>query len=101
MIYSETYGGLLTDIPLSNYLSEQEIECFKMEDPKSHPMLAGMEPRAIESLLDNIDERLGLWLNYNIFLMAFDDIVAIGDTLGILDRNEVSALNLKDSLEQD
>jgi hypothetical protein len=99
MIYKETYNGLLEEIPLTDYLSEQEIECFKMEHPEDHPLLADMESKAMESLMDNIDERLGLWLNDNIFSMAFDDIVDIGDSLNILNKESLEGANLKDTIE--
>ena len=99
IIYKETYTGLLKDIPLTNYLSVEEIDCFKMEHPEDHPMLEDMEPNARESLMDNIDERLGLWLNDNIFSLAFDDIIDIGDSMQILDKQSALTSNLKDSIE--
>ena len=97
--YRETYDGLLTEIPITNYMSKEEAEVFKSDDSKDHTLLANLDKRAQDLLTDNIEERFGLWLNDNIYSMAFDDILGISDSLGLIDIAEKEAKELKDTIK--
>ncbi len=78
--YYESYGGLLTEIPLSNYLTEKEIEIFKTSDPGQRPEMINLDSLAKKSLLDNIEERFDYWFHDHLFSMFFDDIIKIADS---------------------
>lgn len=97
--YRETYDGLLNEIPYTNYFSEEEAEVFKSDDINDLPLLANLNERARNSLSDNIEERFGLWLHDNIYSMAFDDILDISDSLGLINLNNINVKELKDTVK--
>ena len=98
--YRETYEGLLTEVPLTDYMSEAEAETFKSDDSKVHPIIDAMEPKSKESLINNIEERFGYWLNDNIYSLAYDDIVEIADSLGLFDNKSINVAEMKDTVKQ-
>ncbi|MCG8309364.1 MAG: hypothetical protein MI975_18365 [Cytophagales bacterium] len=97
--YSETYKGILTEIPITNYMTKEEAESFKM-DSEEHPLLAGLDAKARNSLIGNIEERFGYWLHDNIYSLAFDDIIRLADSLHIIDLDEIRVKTLKDSISK-
>ena len=97
--YRETYDGLLTEIPFTNYFNEEEAEVFKSDNSEDHPLLANLDKRARNSLTDNIEMRFGLWLHDNIYSMEFDDILEISDSLGLIDLNKVNVKAVKDTVK--
>lgn len=97
--YRETYDGILTEIPLSNYMSEAEAEAFKMDDREDHPLFAGLESKARKSLIDNIEERFGLWLHANMYSLIVDDIINVADSLKMIDKISINTEELKDSVQ--
>lgn len=97
--YSETYEGLLTEIPLTNYMSEMEAESFKMGDSKNHPLFANLEPKSRKSLVDNIEERFEYWLHDNIYSMAFDDIIEIADSMQLMEKLHINVGEVKDTVK--
>lgn len=99
--FRETYEGLLTEIPLIDYMSEAEAKIFKMEMESSedHPLLANLEPKSRESLIDNIEERFGFWLHDNIYSMAFDDIIKIADSLKLIEKQMINLADVKDTVK--
>ena len=99
--YEEIYEGLLTDIPITDYMSREEAEFFKSENTDEQPLLANIKnSKAINSLEENIEERFGYWLHDNLFSLAYDDIVNIADSLHVFDIEEVDVASLKDSVKQ-
>jgi hypothetical protein len=98
--YRETYEGLLTEIPLTQYMSESEAQVFKYDGPKEHQLLARLNSRSRESLMDNIEERFEFWLSDNIFSLAFDDIIEIADSMEIIEKQELELAELKDTVIQ-
>lgn len=98
--FRETYEGILTEIPLTRYMSEAEAETFKMEDSEENPIFNSLESRSKESLIDNIEERFEYWLMDNIFSIAFDDIMEIADSLMLFNNRTVNASVIKDSVKQ-
>lgn len=98
--YSETYEGIITEIPLTNYMSEAEAETFKKDDSEDHPITANLEPKAKESLIDNIEERFGFWLHDNIYSVAFDDIIKIADSLKLIKKQMIDLSHVKDTVKQ-
>jgi len=97
--YSESYDGLLTEIPITNYMSEDEAEVFKSNSPQDHPLLENLDKKSQNSLSDNIEERFGYWLHDNIYSLAFDDIVEIIDSLGLINAKSINVIELKDSVK--
>lgn len=97
--YRETYEGILTEIPLMNYMSKAEAETFKMDNQEDHPLFIGLDSKARKSLIDNIEERFGLWLHANMYSMIVDDIINVADSLKMLDKNSINNKALKDSVQ--
>lgn len=97
--YRETYEGVLTEIPLANYMSEAEAETFKSENSEDQPLLANLEPKARESLVDNIEERFSFWLHDNIYSMAFDDIIEVIDSLKLIEKQMINVAQVKDTVK--
>lgn len=98
--YSETYGGVLTEIPLKNYLQENEIEAFKSNDSEKYLEKFIPDHKARVSLSDNIEERAGFWLHDHIYAMAFDEIIDLADSLQLLDIQRVNLPQIKDTVRQ-
>jgi hypothetical protein len=98
--YSETYGGVLTDIPLSEYLQPVEIEALKSDDPEKYLEKFISDRKSRKSLSDNIEERMGFWLHDHIYVMAFDDIIHIADSMQLLDVQLVNVAEVKDTVRQ-
>ena len=98
-IYHETFGGILTKVPLSNYMSEEEIQLIKMDDSEKHPLVMNMNPKARQSLIDNIDERAGFWIHDNLFEIVFEDILEIAYSSSIINRDKINVGALKDSIK--
>ena len=97
--YRETYNASITDIPITNYVNEQEAEVFKSDDSEEHPLLKHLDERAQNSLSDNIEERYGLWLHDNIYSMAFDDIMDVADSLGLIKVQNINLNEVKDTIK--
>ena len=98
--YSETYGGVLTEIPLKNYLQENEIEAFKSNDSEKYLEKFIPDRKSRGSLSDNIEERAGFWLHDHIYAMAFDDIMQLVDSLQLLDIQRFNLAEIKDTVRQ-
>lgn len=98
--YRESYDGLLTEIPITEYMTLQEADVFKSSNPEDHPMLVKLEEKSQNSLSDNIEERFGYWLHDNIYSLAFNDIIEIADSLKILDYRNVDVKALKDTVKK-
>jgi hypothetical protein len=99
--YSERYTGIMKDIPMTNYLSEQEFEAFMMDNSEDHPLMAGLDEKAQESLLVNIEERVGYWFHDYLYTLAFDDIVQLGDSAGLLSKERNNLNEIKNVIEQE
>lgn len=97
--YRETYDASITHIPITNYMSTAEAEVFKSEDSEKHPLLKNLDKKAQNSLSDNIEERFGLWWHDNIYSMAFDDILEIADSLGLLNQQNINIDEVKDTIK--
>ncbi len=82
--YSETCQGLLTEIPLRDYLTEKEIEIYKSRDPGHHPDLMDLDSISRKSLLDNIEGRYDDWFNESFFSKMFNDLWYIADSANLL-----------------
>lgn len=98
-ILKETYSGVLTEIPLTNYMSKEEAEIIKMDDSESHPIIKNLESASRESLIESIEERFGYWLDDNIYSIAFDDILSIADSFHFVNKEELDHILLKDTLK--
>ena len=98
--YSETYGGVLTEIPLDKYLQQLEIDAFKSNDSEKYLEKFISDHKSRKSLSDNIEERAGFWLHDHIYTMAFDDIIRLADSLQLLDIKRVNLRQIKDTVRQ-
>ncbi|MCK5702577.1 MAG: hypothetical protein KAI29_15540 [Cyclobacteriaceae bacterium] len=98
--YYETYGGLLTEIPLSNYLTEKEIEIFKASDPDQRPEMINFDSLARKSLLDNMEERFDYWFHDHLFSMFFDDLITIADSSHLIKITAIDPTELKKVVRQ-
>ncbi len=97
--YSETYTGILTDIPLNHYLLEEEITALKSPDSDTYFAAKNLTKAARSALSDNMDERLGFWLNDQMFAIAFDDILHIADSLQLITTPANNYQQVKDSVK--
>ena len=97
--YSETYEGLLTEIPLTNYMSEMEVEVYKLGEPEDHPIFTKLEPKSRKSLSDNIEERFEYWLHDNIYSMAFNDIIEVADSMQLIEKQSINVSAVKDTVK--
>lgn len=98
--YSETYGGVLTEIPLKNYLQEKEIEAFKSNDSQKYLEKFITDHKSRKSLSDNIEERAGYWLHDHNYIMAFNDIVSMADSLQLIDKHNLNIQAVRDTVKQ-
>ena len=64
--YREVYPkySVLNRIPISNYLTDDEVKMFFLNNPKFDPGLNGAE---IKEILDGMDKKKDKWLNQSIF----------------------------------
>jgi hypothetical protein len=72
---------------------------MKIDDIESLPIINKLEPTSRESLIENIEERYGYWLDDNIYSLAFDDILSIADSLNIINKQDFNPVLLKDSVK--
>lgn len=98
--YYETYGGVLTEIPLSNYLLELEVSALISNDTEKYLENTTLERKSRKALSDNIEERLGFWLNDCIYSMAFDEIVSMADSMHLMAKENYDLLVMKDTIKQ-
>lgn len=98
--YKETYEASITEIPISNYLSEQEAEVFKSDNSEDHPLMKNLNKKAQNSLSDNIEERFQFWLHDNFYSMAFDNIVKAADSLDLIDLKQMDVSEAEDTIKQ-
>ncbi len=98
--YSESYKGLLTEIPLQDYLTNKEIEIYKSSDPGRHPDLMDLDSISRKSMLDNIEERYDSWFNESLFSRLFSDLWLVADSANLLDRNQSNQLSAKNKTEE-
>ncbi len=98
--YSETFGGILTEFPLENYLLKDEVEAFKADTIEDYLKNIMVSESARTAISNNIDQRIGYWLNDHIYSKAFNDIVSIADSMGLLNRNNYNLDEVKDSIHQ-
>ena len=80
-------------------MSKDEAELFKMPDTDEHPLIQNMESKAKESLMDNIEERFEFWLFDNIYLMGFNDIIRISDSLKLSNTSGIDLTSVRDSVK--
>jgi len=97
--YYETYGGVLTEIPLNKYLLDTEIQTWKSGSTEKYLKSTGLESKSAKSLDENVEERLDYWLHDNIYSMAFDDIINLADSMKLIDKETIDLDYVKDTIK--
>ncbi|MEL6676927.1 MAG: hypothetical protein AAFR61_32265 [Bacteroidota bacterium] len=72
--YDEMIPGFLTEIPLTQYLSEEEIALFKSDEKEEHPDLEQMEAEARKLRLASIEKRYDLWFSDHLTYWAIQEL---------------------------